>query len=53
MTLIGFTTEAQTTHTVTNTNDAGAGSLRATAATASSGDIIQFDPGLLVEATPC
>jgi hypothetical protein len=35
-----------TTRTVTNLNDAGAGSLRATLAVAVDGDVVNFDPGL-------
>ena len=37
---------AQATQTVTNTNDSGAGSLRAAIAAAASGETIDFAPGV-------
>jgi hypothetical protein len=40
-------TQAQTTHTVINTNDSGLGSLRAIASSCASGDIIRFSPTLI------
>ena len=39
--------QAQTTHTVINTNNSGTGSLRAAAASAIAGDIIRFNPSLI------
>jgi predicted outer membrane repeat protein len=39
--------QAQTTHTVLNTNDTGTGSFRAAAASAVAGDIIRFNPNLI------
>jgi hypothetical protein len=39
--------QAQTTHTVINTNDSGLGSLRAAADSAVAGDTIRFSPSLI------
>jgi len=43
----GVALQAQTTHVVTNTNNAGAGSLRDAASNASAGDTIRFSPSLI------
>lgn len=44
---IGLSLNAQTTYTVQNTNDSGAGSLREAIDGASDGDIIRFDASLI------
>lgn len=44
---IGLSLNAQTTYTVQNTNDSGAGSLREAISGASDGDIIRFDASLI------
>ena len=47
MLLASITLQAQTSYTVTNTNDAGAGSLRAAAAGIAAGDTIRFNPNII------
>ena len=45
--MVSMTLHAQTTHTVTNVNDSGVGSLRQIASNAVAGDIIRFSPSLI------
>ncbi len=45
--IASFSSQAQTTHTVTNTNDAGVGSLRAAADSTVAGDTIRFASSLI------
>ena len=47
MLFVSMGLQAQTTRMVTNTNDAGLGSLRAAAISATSGDTIRFSPTLI------
>ncbi|MFT6282897.1 MAG: parallel beta-helix repeat protein [Salibacteraceae bacterium] len=47
MLLASITIQAQTSYTVTNTNDAGAGSLRNVAAGIAAGDTIRFNPNII------
>ncbi len=51
LSLLRFSSQAQTTHFVTNTNNSGVGSLRQAVVDASANDIVRLSPSLLTNGT--